>query len=141
MSLRASIAALTATASGALHAAQAAAQPAYSPAGNVLQVLAGLAVVLLVMWSCVRVLKRYAAGRQAAAGALRVLGGIAVGQRERVVMVEVGETWLVLGVAPGRVNALHVMGKLPDSAPATMAPAPASGFAASLARFTQRVAP
>jgi flagellar protein FliO/FliZ len=134
MNLRAPIAGLAAIAPGALHAAQ----PAYSPAGNVLQVLAGLAVVLLVMWSCVRILKRYAAGRQAAAGALRVLGGVAVGQRERVVMVEVGETWLVLGVAPGRVNALHVMGKLHDPAPATMAATPASGFAASLARFTQR---
>jgi flagellar protein FliO/FliZ len=138
MSLRASIAGVIAIASGALHAAESTATPTYSPAGNVLQVLAGLAVVLLVMWSCVRLLKRYAAGCQAAAGALRVLGGVAVGQRERVVMVEVGETWLVLGVAPGRVNALHVMGKLPDPAPATMAPTPASGFAASLARFTQR---
>jgi flagellar protein FliO/FliZ len=129
---------ITAIASGALHAADSTATPAYSPAGNVLQVLAGLAVVLLVMWACVRALKRYGAGRQAAAGALRVLGGVAVGQRERVVMVEVGETWLVLGVAPGRVNALHVMGKLPDPAPAPMAPAPVSGFAASLARFTHR---
>ena len=125
---------MTTLAAGGLHAAEAAATPAYSPAGNVLQVLAGLVAVLLVMWACVRVLKRYAAGRQAAGGALRVLGGVAVGQRERVVMVEVGDTWLVLGVAPGRVNALHVMGKLPDTAAAT----PASGFTASLARFTQK---
>ncbi len=134
---RASLAALCAAASQALQAAEAA-PPPYSPAGNVLQVLAGLAVVLLVMWACARMLKRYGAGRQASAGALRVLGGVAVGQRERVVMVEVGGTWVLVGVAPGRVNALHVMDKLPDAAPPAGAEAAGSGFAASLARFTQR---
>ncbi|MDI1244807.1 MAG: flagellar biosynthetic protein FliO, partial [Rhodoferax sp.] len=30
-------------------------------------------------------------------------------QRERVVVVEVGNSWLVLGVAAGQVNALHTM--------------------------------
>jgi flagellar protein FliO/FliZ len=34
-----------------------------------------------------------------------------VGQRERVVLVEVADTWLVIGVAPGHVTALHSMPK------------------------------
>ncbi|MCW8826465.1 MAG: flagellar biosynthetic protein FliO [Gammaproteobacteria bacterium] len=38
---------------------------------------------------------------------IRYLGGISVGQRERVVLIEVGETQLLLGVAPGRVEKLH----------------------------------
>lgn len=137
MKLHALPAAWLAAACGALNAAEAPAVPAYSPAGNVLQVLFGLAIVLLVMWGCARLLKRYSGARGSAAGALRVLGGVAVGQRERVVMVEVGETWLIVGVAPGRVNALHVMPRLAD-APQAPAPAPAGGFAASLARFTGR---
>ena len=114
-----------------------AAPPAYSPAGNVLQMLFGLGVVLLVMWACAKLLKRYGSGHAATPGALRVLGGVAVGQRERVVMVEVGGTWVIVGVAPGRVNALHVMDKLPDSAiPA--ATANGAGFAGVLSRFAQR---
>ena len=32
-----------------------------------------------------------------------------VGQRERVVVVEIGNTWLVLGIAAGQVRALHTM--------------------------------
>ena len=40
-----------------------------------------------------------------------VIGGSAVGQRERVVLVEVADTWLVIGVAPGHVTALHSMPK------------------------------
>lgn len=132
-----SIAGIAVTACQAAHAADGAAS-AHSPAGNIFQVLLGLAVVLFVMWGFLRALKRYGAGREAAAGTLRVLGGVAVGQRERVVMVEVGETWLLVGVAPGRVNALHVMTKLPDAPAAAVPPAPASGFAARLARLTQR---
>lgn len=124
----------------AAHAADGAA-PVYSPAGNILQVVLGLAVVLFVMWACLRALKRYGAGRQAAAGTLRVLGGVAVGQRERVVMIEVGETWLLVGVAPGCVNALHVMAKMPEAPASTVPPTPTSGFAARLARLTQRGAP
>ena len=118
------------------HAAPAAA--AYSPTGNVLQMLAGLALVLFIMWACTWALRRYAAGRSAAGSALRVLGGVAVGQRERVVMVEVDDTWILVGVAPGRVNALHVMSKLPDMAPRPAAPDAAEGFAARLARFMPR---
>jgi flagellar protein FliO/FliZ len=35
-----------------------------------------------------------------------------VGPKERVVVVEVGETWLVVGVAPGQVTALHNMPRI-----------------------------
>ena len=40
---------------------------------------------------------------------LRVVAGTAVGQRERVVVVEIGASWLVLGVAAGGVNLLQQM--------------------------------
>lgn len=38
---------------------------------------------------------------------LHVVGSVAVGQRERVVIVEVNNTWLVLGVAAGHISKLH----------------------------------
>lgn len=40
---------------------------------------------------------------------LNVVGSVAVGQRERVVIVEINDTWLVLGVAAGHVTKLHEM--------------------------------
>jgi flagellar protein FliO/FliZ len=40
---------------------------------------------------------------------LRILGGLSMGSRERVVLIQVGETQLLLGVAPGRVQTLHVL--------------------------------
>lgn len=126
-------------AAGPAHAAAAAAPATLpSPASGILHVVLGLAVVLLVMWACAWMLKRYTGGRHAASGALRVVSAVAVGQRERVVIVEVGETWMVVGVAPGRVNALHTMARLP-AAPPSGAPQPSGGgFAARFAQMLER---
>ena len=38
---------------------------------------------------------------------MRVVSALSVGMREKVVLVQVGEEQLLLGVAPGRVNVLH----------------------------------
>jgi flagellar protein FliO/FliZ len=40
-------------------------------------------------------------------GPVKVIGTTAVGPRERVVVVEIGDTWLVLGVGGGQVRTLH----------------------------------
>lgn len=77
--------------------------------GGVLQVLLGLAIVLSTVAATAWLLKRFAPGQVSAGGAIRLIGGIAVGPKERVVVVEVGETWLIVGVAPGQVTALHNM--------------------------------
>jgi flagellar protein FliO/FliZ len=80
--------------------------PSQDLGGSVLQLLLGLALVLAMLFASLWLLKRLAAPRGDAAGLMRVVAGTAVGPRERVVVVEVGTTWLVLGVAPGRVSAL-----------------------------------
>ena len=48
---------------------------------------------------------------------LNVVGSASVGTRERVVVLEIGESWLVVGVGPGNVNALATLpkGELPAS--------------------------
>lgn len=74
---------------------------------SLLQVILSLVVVVLLLLGTLYLLKRLSAPRGAGAGLLRVIAGAAVGTRERVVVVEVGDTWLVLGVAPGSVTALH----------------------------------
>jgi flagellar protein FliO/FliZ len=41
-------------------------------------------------------------------GNMKVLGGISVGQRERLVLVQVGSKQLLVGVAPGNVSQVMV---------------------------------
>ncbi|MCX7172476.1 MAG: flagellar biosynthetic protein FliO [Proteobacteria bacterium] len=75
--------------------------------GNILQVILSLIVVVALLFASLYVLKRLSAPRGAAAGLLRVIAATAVGSRERVVVVEIADTWLVLGVTPGSVTPLH----------------------------------
>lgn len=77
-------------------------------AGSLLQLL----VSLLVIVGLILALAWYARKMQNFAGGggtlpLRVLSAISVGSRERVVLVQVGEEQLLLGVAPGRVALLE----------------------------------
>lgn len=85
------------------------AAPSQDVGSSLIQLVFGLAVVLALLFASLWLLKRLSAPRGEAAGLLRVVAGTAVGTRERVVVVEVGESWLVLGVAPGRVSALAEM--------------------------------
>lgn len=82
---------------------------AASSFASLLQVLLGLGLVLGAIAATAWLLRRFSPGQVAASGNLRVVGGVAVGPKERVVLVDVGDTRLVLGVAPGRVNTLHQM--------------------------------
>jgi len=99
--------------------------------GGMLQVFLGLLVVLAVVAATAWLLRRFSLGQHAVGGAVRVVGGVALGPRERMVLVEIGETWLVLGVAPGQVSALHTMAR-PADAHSGSAPPIEQGFAAWL---------
>lgn len=77
-----------------------------SPTGGILKMLLGLVVVLAVMAMVTWALKRMMPGIGGQQSALRIVGGVSVGSRERIVVLEIAGRWLVVGVAPGRVNAI-----------------------------------
>jgi flagellar protein FliO/FliZ len=98
-----------------------------------LSTIAVVAVVVFAAW----LLKRVAPQRYVRNNMLHVVAGTAVGQRERVVIVEIGATWLVLGVAPGNVRTLHEMPRMDTPAAAGMPAAPAPAFAQWLSQFSK----
>ena len=109
-------------------------------AGSLVQMLFGLALVIALLFGCLWIIRRLSA-RRGGAAAIQVLGAAAVGPRERVVLVELGEQVLVLGVAPGSVTRLHDMkrSELPLPADAAGIAAPAGrAFAAWLKQATER---
>jgi len=121
--LRHLLAALVAASISPLAFAADAVRPAYTPpapaltSGSILQVIFSLLLVLAAVVVVAWLLKRINQPLQGAGNALKIISGVAVGQRERIVLVEVNDTWLVVGVAPGQVNALHSMpkGSLPST--------------------------
>lgn len=82
--------------------------PAAAPdlGSSALQMVFGLVVVLGLLLGALWLLKRLSQPRGAVAGLMRVVAGVAIGPRERVVILELGNSWLVLGVAPGQVTTL-----------------------------------
>ncbi|MET0028022.1 MAG: flagellar biosynthetic protein FliO [Candidatus Thiodiazotropha sp.] len=80
-----------------------------SPMGteSLLSTFGGLILVLAVIFAAAWLFRRYTQLPVGGKGMVRVLGGASVGSRERVVVVEVDETRLVLGVSPGQVRTLH----------------------------------
>lgn len=74
--------------------------------GSAVQMVVGLLVVLGLLLGAMWLIKRIGQPQGAAAGLLRVVAGVTVGPRERVVILELGNSWLVLGVAPGQVSTL-----------------------------------
>lgn len=100
-------------------------------AGSLLQVVLGLCLVVGLMAAAAWVLKRFNMSRMTSGAPVRIVGGVAVGSRERIIVVEVADQWIVVGVAPGRVNTLSTMPRQ-ESAPYPAGAAPTAGFSAWL---------
>ncbi|KWK55048.1 flagellar biosynthesis protein FliO [Burkholderia stagnalis] len=98
--------------------------------GAVLQTLVGLALVIGLVFGCAWLARRFGFQPAGHGGPLKVVSSVAVGTKERATIVEIGDTWLVLGVAPGNVRLLHT---LPAGSAAAMAPDAPAGAAPSAA--------
>lgn len=78
-------------------------------AAGLLQTIFALLLVLGLLIGLAWLLKRYGPKPGGGLANLRVVGALNIGGRERIMVVEVGDQWIVVGAAPGRVNALHTM--------------------------------
>ena len=82
-------------------------------AGSVTTVLLSLGLILGGFVAVAWFARRYLPG-MGAQGAVKVVGTTAVGARERVVVIEVDNTWLLLGVGGGNVRLLHTLPRPAD---------------------------
>ena len=94
---------------------------------------AALALVIAIILVCTALLKRWSNVRSRHGAHLRIVGSTAVGNRERIVIVEVEDTWLVVGVGGGRITKLHER-PAPEGRPPSTAAAPSSRFSQRLAK-------
>lgn len=74
--------------------------------GNLLEVTLGLITVLVLIFVVAWIVKRYGSFNSTVGGNLRIVGGLSLGQKERVMLVQVGEKQILLGVSPGKVEML-----------------------------------
>jgi flagellar protein FliO/FliZ len=97
-------------------------------ASGIGQVTVALLLVLLAVFAAAWLVRRLRGFAPGGTAAIEVVSQVALGARERAVIVKVGQSHLLLGVAPGQVCLLHV---LPEG---TQLPAPAVPAAEAVQR-------
>lgn len=95
---------------------------------SMLQLSAGLFIVLAFIALIAWLFRKIGLNPANRTGLSKIISSINVGQKERVVIVEISNTWLVLGVTPGQVNLLHQMNRETPSVMETAASPSASSF-------------
>jgi flagellar protein FliO/FliZ len=90
-----------------------------SVGGAVLALVLVVGLILVLGWLA----RRMPGIGSASSNGLRVVGSLALGPRDRVMVVEVGKTQLLIGVGPGGMRTLHTLEEpLPVAAPASASP-------------------
>lgn len=93
---------------GKLFATPATAVTSPSNASSVGQVTLALIVVLAAVFAAAWLVRRLKNFQQGGARSLRIVGQVALGAKERAVLIQVGKKSVLVGVTPASVNALHV---------------------------------
>ncbi len=105
-------------------------------AGYIFQFLLALGLVIAGIFALMYLLRKLNHLPGKGTSAIQVVGGIPLGAREKLVLVQVGETQLLVGMAPGQLRTLHVFDK-PVVEPASSGNGGA-GFAAVLGSLAPR---
>lgn len=118
------------SAAQALAAGVADAAPAVPASGGALEMFGSLLLVLVVIFALAWLARWMQGARIARGAAMQLHGGVQIGTKERVVLLQVGDQQFLLGVAPGSVNLLHRFDE-PVATTSATAPLP-SAFAERL---------
>ncbi|MDR1351044.1 MAG: flagellar biosynthetic protein FliO [Zoogloeaceae bacterium] len=108
------------------------------PSTSFFQASLALAFIVGLLFLLAFLGRKFLGGKGFGQGGLKLLGGVALGPRERIVLVEAGESLLVVGIVPGQIRTLHCMPKseahLEDAQNAPPRPL-AQGFTQVLQKF------
>lgn len=99
-----------------------------------MQTTLGLLFVLALLMALAWVLKRSGLTASARGNTFyKILAVNAIGPKEKIALLEVGDTWLLVGMTPGSINTLHSMPK------GSLEYDPQSNAAATFAKLLERV--
>ncbi|WP_319381575.1 flagellar biosynthetic protein FliO [Thiomicrorhabdus sp.] len=104
------------------------------PSDYFLQILLSLLLVIGIIFVSAWLLRRYGRFPGVANGQLKVIGALSVGQRERILLLQVGEEQLLVGVTSSRISTLHRLEKPIE----VENPPESEAFSQSLQGFVQK---
>lgn len=75
--------------------------------GQYLQVMLNLVGLLAVLFLVLYLTKRFKIGKYSAEHQIKVLNIVSIGAKEKIVLVEINDTKLVLGATPNHIETLY----------------------------------
>ena len=82
-------------------------EPISSP--YLLKLTGGLMLVVVVIFVLAWLVKRFNLAQQAHGGLIRIVAGVSIGTRDRIVLLQVGNEQILVGLTPGRIEKLHTL--------------------------------
>jgi flagellar protein FliO/FliZ len=92
-------------------AASAAGEKAISPTTGLFQIVLGLVAVLTLMAVAAWLFKKIGPVAGGHKLPVNIIGGVSVGNRERIMVIEVADQWIVVGITAQQINTLSTMPK------------------------------
>lgn len=80
-----------------------------------LKLTGGLLLVVIVIFLVAWILRKFNLTQQSRTGLLRIVAGLNIGTRDRIVLLQIGEEQILLGLTPGRIEKLHILSSPLDS--------------------------
>lgn len=69
----------------------------------------GLVAVVAIIFAIAWMLKRFNITQQSQSGIIKVVAGLPLGTRDRIVLLQVGSEQILVGLSPGRMEKLHTL--------------------------------
>ncbi len=69
----------------------------------------GLLLVVLIILGLAWLVKRFNLSQHSQNGLIRIIAGLPLGTRDRIVLLQVGDEQILLGLSPGRIRKLHTL--------------------------------
>ena len=75
----------------------------------------GLLLVVVVIFVFAWLVKKFNLNHQSQNGLIKIIAGLSIGTRDRIVLLQVGEEQILVGLTPGRIEKLHTLSQPLDA--------------------------
>ncbi len=105
-------------------------EPLASP--YLLKLTGALLLVVMVIFGLAWLVKKFNLNHQSQNGLISIVAGLSIGTRDRIVLLQVGEEQILVGLTPGRIEKIHTLSNPLDTADGQ---SPSASFAGKLSQL------
>lgn len=105
---------------------------------NYMQAGLALGFIVVLLIGAAWLARKASGGRGFGQEGIKVIGGVVLGPRERIVLLEIGQERLVIGIVPGQIRTLHRLEAPPQTTNSASETEPKKPFKLWLQNFAEQ---